>query len=185
MDKVDEYILQRFPNKKGKEETNKPYECRQAWFNNDFPSFKDLEKICNTKETTIQNYSSEYRWKTIRQKAQDLQAELDREKEKEKQTQGLNNLDDINDIKINGLLSQAEYLEKKLKDPLSEFEKKEIRQELRQIYNSLSQAQKDKLRTLKLPEKINDKQDHKHTGQFEMNHRMKKFLDPKNITGTE
>lgn len=184
MDKVDEFILQRFPNKEGKYETDKPYQSRLEWFRNDFPTNKELAKICNSTEGTIKNYRRDYNWKSIRQKATDLQAEVDREEYKQKQEEGVKKLDSINDRKMKGLIKQADHLEDILEDPLvDEFTKKEVRYELRQVYKDLSQVQKDKLRTLKLPEKINDKQDHKHTGELELNHRMKKFLDPKNITG--
>jgi len=83
---VDEFILQKFPHKStGKLETTRPYKCRQCWFNNGFPNFKDLSKLCGASENSVRQYSHDYDWKGIRERASELQAQVDREEFRERQ----------------------------------------------------------------------------------------------------
>lgn len=180
---VDDFILQRFPHKDtGKLETDKPYECRQCWFKNGFPPFKELAKICNSTENTINNYNSSYNWKAIRQKATDLQAKADLEEQREKQKQTLKTLDTANDKRLEILDKQVDEILDTLEDPtLTDQERSELRRELRTIIKDYHLVQIDKLRTVGLPDKINDKQDHKHSGEIDVGVRMKKFLNPDNI----
>lgn len=77
MNIVDNYMLQRFPDKDGNLETDKPYNCRICWYRNGYPPSKVLAKLCNSTEKTIDYYRSIYDWKSIKKKAIELQAEQD------------------------------------------------------------------------------------------------------------
>ena len=72
MSEYEDYILQYFADDNGKLETNKPRECRLCWIKNGYPPFEELAKICNSTLKTIKNYSSNFNWKAIRQKAENL-----------------------------------------------------------------------------------------------------------------
>ena len=50
------------------------------------------------------------------------------------------------------------------------------------IDDRLHKLQEDNLRDANLPKVINDKQDHKHSGELDLNVRLKKYLKPSNIT---
>ena len=118
MSAYNDYILQHFADKEGKLETNKPYECRLCWFKNDYPPFKELEKICNSTEKTIQKYSSLFNWKAIRQKAEDLKQEDELREQKQRQTDTLTQLDEINNKRLRLLDDQIIEVTNKLQDPL-------------------------------------------------------------------
>lgn len=183
MSEYEEYILQYFYDKDGNKETNKPRECRICWIRNDYPPFEELEKICNSKLKTIQKYSSIYNWKAIRQKATDLKAKADIEELVKKQKETLLLLDEVNDESIQELQLQLQQLKQKLSNPeLTEKDQYLIRQEIRDVIKDLKGMQANKLRTVNLPDKINDKQDHKHSGELDVNVRLKKILKPENIT---
>ena len=183
MSEYEDYILQYFYDKDGNKETNKPRECRICWIKNDYPPFEELEKICNSKLKTIQKYSSLYNWKAIRQKATDLKAKADIEELAKKQKETLENLDALNDKMRTDLESQLDEINQSLQNPdLTDKERYLYRQEKRDVMKDLKGLQSNKLRTVNLPDKINDRQDHKHTGELDINVRLKKYLKPENIT---
>jgi hypothetical protein len=185
MSEYEEFILQRFSDSEGNLETNKPRECRLCWIRNDYPPFEELEKICNSTLKTIRTYSSRFNWKAIRQKATDLKAKADIEELAKRQRETLTELDALNDKMREDLEGQLDELNKLLENPiLSDKERYLLRQEKRDIIKELKGLQSNKLRTVNLPDKINDKQDHKHSGELEVSVRLKKYLDPKNITKT-
>ena len=178
----DDYVLQTFYDKNGKPETAKPRQCRICWIQNDFPPFTELEKICNSTYKTIRKYSSIYNWDAIREKAIDLKAQQDQEELKKKQSETLTKLDKTNDKRLDALDRQLDSLLKQLENPsLTDKELYLIRKEIREVVKEYHSVQNDKLRTVNLPEKINDRQDFKHTGEVGMNVRLKKLLDPDNI----
>lgn len=177
MSAYNDYILQHFADKEGNLETNKPYECRLCWFKNDYPPFKELEKICNSTLRTIESYSSRFNWKAIRQKAEDLKQEDELQQQKQRQEDALKQLDSINDKRLKILDEQIEEVTTKLKDEtLSDDDKKELRKELREILKDYHLVQKDKLRTVNLPDKLNDKQEHQHKGVVDLDLHLKAFL---------
>ena len=178
----DEYILQSFPDKDGKPETARPKQCRLCWIQNNYPPFPELEKICNSTLKTIQKYSSIYNWNSIRQKATELKAQQDQEELQQKQKETLTNLDEKNDKRLQILDEQIEEITNQLTKPeTTEQDKEKLRKELREIIKDYHLVQNDKLRTVNLPDKINDKQDHKHSGELELSVRLKKYLGPDNI----
>lgn len=177
MSAYNEYILQHFADKEGNLETNKPYECRLCWFKNDYPPFKELEKICNSTEKTIKTYSSRFNWKAIRQKAEDLKQEDELREQKERQTNALKELDETNDMRLKELGNQVTEVKALLHDPnITDEEKRELRKELREILKDYHLVQKDKLRTVNLPDKLNDKQEHQHKGVVDLDLHLKAFL---------
>lgn len=178
-----EYILQNFPDKDGKLETNKPKECRICWIKNGYPPFEELEKICNSTLKTIQNYSSRFNWKSIREKAEALKAKEELQNQEKKQKERLEKLDKVNEDMLKDLESQLNEINDQLNDTgLSEGQRAFLRKEKREIMEKIFKLQPNLLRTVNLPDKINDKQDHKHSGEIEIGVRMKKFLSPNNIT---
>jgi len=183
MSEYEEYILQYFYDKNGNKETNKPRECRICWIRNDYPPFKELEKICNSTYKTILKYSSLYNWDSIRKKATDLKAKADIEELSRKQSETLTKLDNLNNQLYEDLVNQLIEVNELLKNPnLTDKERYLFRQEKRDIIKDIRGLQPNKLRTVNLPDKINDKQDHKHSGELEVNVRLKKYLKPENIT---
>ena len=73
-------------------------------------------------------------------------------------------------------------LDERLDNPnLTYDEEKLIMDEILEIDKRLSKLEEDKLRDANLPKVINDKQDHKHSGEIDIGVRMKKFLNPDNI----
>ena len=184
MSEYEDYILQSFPDKDGNLETNKPKECRLCWIKNGYPPFEELAKICNSTLKTIKKYSSLYNWKAIRQKAEDLKAKADLELLQQKQKEKLENWDKVNEDLLEDYQQQRKEIKQSLKNPeLTDGQKAFLRKELREVNKEIRSLQANSLRTVNLPEKINDKQDHKHSGEIGLNHRMKKFLNPENITG--
>lgn len=183
MSEYEDFILQRFPDKDGNLETNKPRECRICWIKNGYPPFEELEKICNSTLKTIQKYSSLYNWKSIRQKATDLKVKADNELLLQKQKETLDKWNSVNETILEDLLEQLEEVNQKLKNPnLTNEERYLLRREKRDIIKQILPIQPNSLRTVNLPGTINDKQDHKHSGEIEFSVRMKKFLSPDNIT---
>lgn len=184
MSEYEDYILQHFPDKDGNLETNKPRECRLCWIRNDYPPFPELEKICNSTYKTIMSYSSRWNWDGIRKKATDLKTKADLEALQQKQKEKLDNWDKVNEEILEDYQGQRKEIKEELERPdLTEGQRASLRKELREINKEIRSLQANSLRTVNLPEKINDKQDHKHSGEIGLNHRMKKFLNPENITG--
>ena len=183
MSEYEDFILQRFPDKDGNLETNKPRECRICWIKNGYPSFEELEKICNSTLKTIQKYSSLYNWKAIRQKATDLKAKADLEAEQQYQQDTLKKLRKTNKQRTTRWTNRLKVLEERLGNPNITIEEEEhIINEMLRIDDRLHKLQEDILRDANLPKVINDKQDHKHSGEIEFNHRLRKILKPENIT---
>ena len=183
MSEYEEFILQRFPDKDGNLETNKPRECRICWIKNDYPPFEELEKICNSTLKTIQNYSSKFNWKAIRQKATDLKAKADLEEQQKYQTATLKRLQKTNKQRATRWTNRLLVLEERLNKPdITPEEEDRIINEMLRIDDRLHKLQEDCLRDANLPKVINDKQDHKHSGELEINVRLKKYLKPSNIT---
>ena len=84
---------------------------------------------------------------------------------------------------LKDLESQLNEINDQLNDTgLSEGQRAFLRKEKREIMEKIFKLQPNLLRTVNLPDKINDKQDHKHSGEIEIGVRMKKFLSPNNIT---
>ena len=82
------------------------------------------------------------------------------------------------------LQDQLKEVDDTLEDPtLTDEQRYLLRREKREIIKEIRSLQPNSLRTVNLPDKINDKQDHKHSGEIGLNHRMKKFLKTENITG--
>ena len=184
MGEYEDYILQYFPDKEGNLETNKPRECRLCWIKNGYPPFTELSKICNSTYKTILKYSSLYNWAAIRKKAEDLKAKAETEAQRQKQKEKLDQWDQVNEDLLEDLRNQLKEVNDKLKQPtLTDEQSYLLRREKREIIKEIRSLQPNSLRTVNLPDKINDKQDHKHSGEIGLNHRMKKFLNPENITG--
>lgn len=182
MTAYDDYILQYFPDKDGNLETNKPRECRLCWIKNGYPSFEELAKICNSTLKTIQKYSSLFNWKSIRQKAEDLKAKAELEAQQKKQKEKLEQWDSVNENLLEDLQQQLKEVKDTLKNPtLTDKDRYLLRREKREIIKEIRSLQSNSLRTVNLPDKINDKQDHKHSGEIDIGVRMKKFLNPDNI----
>lgn len=183
MSEYEDYILQNFPDAEGKLETNKPKECRICWIKNGYPPFEELEKICNSTLKTIQTYSSRFNWKSIRQKAETLKAKAETEAQQQKQKEKLEKWDEVNEELLKDLKEQLNEVNSKLKKQnLTDEQESLLRREKREIIKEIRSLQPNSLRTVNLPDKINDKQDHKHSGEIEIGVRMKKFLSPNNIT---
>lgn len=178
MSRADDYILQRFPNKiTGKLETDRPYRCRQEWFNNNFPTFEKLAKLCGVSERSISTYSFQYGWKNIRRKFEDLRAEVEQEELKQRQEDTLKQLDEKNDKRLEVLDKQLNEIEELLENPgLEEGMKFALRKEQREIIKEYHNVQNDKLRTVNLPSKLNDKQEHQHKGVVDLDLHLKAFL---------
>lgn len=183
MSEYEDFILQKFQDQNGKLETPKQRECRLCWIKNDYPTYSELEKICNSTLKSIQNYSHRFNWKAIKDKALDLKTKAEVEELRERQRKTLDELDALNNQMILDLQNQLDNINHKLEAPdLTDKDAYLYRQEQREIIKTMKIAQGNKLRTVNLPEKINPVQDHKHTGEVEMNIRLKKYLRPSNIT---
>lgn len=183
MSEYEDYILQYFYDKDGNKETNKPRECRLCWIHNGYPPFTELEKICNSTYKTIMSYSSRFNWNAIRQKATELKVKADNELLQQKQKETLDNWNSVNETILEDLLEQLTEVNEKLKNPnLTDEERYLFRREKRDIIKQILPIQPNSLRTVNLPGTINDKQDHKHSGELELNVRLKKYLKPENIT---
>ena len=183
MSEYEDFILQRFADKDGNLETNKPRECRICWIKNGYPPFEELEKICNSTLKTIQKYSSIYNWKAIREKATDLKAKADLEELQKYQTDTLKRLRKTNKQRTTRWSNRLNVLEERLNNPdITPEEEERIINEMLRIDDRLHKLQSDILRDANLPDRINDKQDHKHSGELELNVRLKKYLKPENIT---
>ena len=183
MSEYEDYIQQYFYDKDGNKETNKPHECRICWIRNGYPPFKELEKICNSTYRTIITYSSRFNWDAIRQKATELKVKADLEAEQEYQQETLKRLRRTNKQRTTRWINRLKTLEERLNNPDITIEEEEkIINEMLRIDDRLHKLQEDMLRDANLPRVINDKQDHKHSGEIEVNHRLKKILKPENIT---
>lgn len=158
MDIVDEYILQRFPHKEtGKPETAKPYECRICWHRNNYPTAKELSKICNSTEKSIHNYMSWYEWTAIKEKALELQIKQDQIDLRERQKDEEEEERRINDKSREIAEAYLEYLLELRNDPTLSFdERKEIEREIRETRRELSAIQRDKRTTEHLPNAYKD-----------------------------
>lgn len=158
MNIVDEYFLQRFPNKDtGKLETDKPYQCRICWYKLGYPSAEELEKHCNSTASSINKYMSLYGWTAIKEHAINLQAKQDqidlrkRQKEtEEKHRQRNNKLATANEHYLDSLLE-------KLEDPeFSPEQLTELMIEIRKTRYELSSIQRDERTTEHLPNSYKD-----------------------------
>jgi hypothetical protein len=186
MSEYEDYILQYFPDKDGKLETNKPRECRLCWIRNGYPSYTELEKICNSTYKTIMTYSSRFNWGAIRQKATDLQAKAEVDAEEQYKKDKLAKWDSVNETLLDSLMKEFEKVKKELENPnLTDEEKQLLVKRMLDISKEIRSLQPNSLRTANLPGTLNDKQDHKHSGEIEFSVRMKKFLSPDNIKKTE
>ena len=183
MSEYEDYILQYFYDKDGNKETNKPRECRLCWIKNGYPPFTELEKICNSTYKTIMSYSSRFNWAAIREKATNLQAKAEVEAEEEYKKEKLSKWDNVNERILADLLFDLDEINTKLQsDNLTEEERALLRKDKRDTIKEIRSVQPNSLRTANLPATLNDKQDHKHSGEIEFSVRMKKFLSPDNIT---
>ena len=179
MSRADDYFLQRVPHKcTGKLETDRPYRCRQEWVKHDFPSFEELSSLCGVSLNSINTYSKVYGWKGIRQKFEDIRAEIELEAQKQRQEDTLKLLDGKNDKRLALLDKQLDEIEDKLTDlSLTDEERAELRKEQRDIIKEYHNVQVDKLRTVNLPAKLNDKQEHQHKGVVDLDLHLKAFLE--------
>lgn len=190
MNNYDEYILQRFKsNKSGKDETDLAYTCRVYWFNNNFPTYKEVAEKCNTSEGNVGNYATIYNWKDIKRYAIDLKEldEYNRDKEYKKET--IKDLRKTNEIRGNALKIRLNFLLSEVgavdgKEPNLELENMDIKEYWEEIYNImrlLSQWQYDHLRDAGLPKQINDNQkleaDIKTNSRVELTEKSKDELD--------
>ena len=177
MTAYDDYILQSFPDEDGNLETNKPKQCRICWFQNGYPPFNELAEICNSTEKTIRTYSSRFNWKSIRAKAEDIKSEVELEEQKKRQDEAIKTLDEKNNKRLQILDTQLEEIDNLLaSDTLSDLERSELRKEQRDIIKEYHLVQNDKLRTVNLPDKLNDKQEHQHKGVVDLDLHLKAFL---------
>ena len=182
MGAYEDYILQYFPDKEGNLETNKPRECRICWIKNGYPPFEELAEICNSTLKTIKKYSSIYNWKGIRQKAEDIKAQDELEEERIYQKKTINELRETNRKRKERFEKRLRVLDERLDNSnLTYEEEKLIMDEVIEIDKRLTKLEEDRLRDANLPKVINDKQDHKHSGEIDIGVRMKKFLNPNNI----
>ena len=184
MSVVDEYVTQRFKSKyTGKEETDRPYTIRQTWFNNNFPTFKELADICKSTERTIKNYSVEFQWMKIKQKSIDLQAQADREEDNAHKKETIDSLRKTNSKRAKRFEKRLDSLEEKLETCASQEEEQRIWEEIIEIDKRLSKLQEDRLRDAKLPKVINDKQDHHLEGEVQVSTRLKRILSKERLDG--
>lgn len=159
MSEYEDYILQYFADDKGKLETNKPRECRLCWIKNGYPPFEELAKICNSTLKTIKNYSSNFNWKAIRQKAEDLKIKAELEAQQEKQKEKLEKWDRVNEELLEELQQQLNEVNEKFESPdITDGQAAFLRKEKREIIKEIRSLQPNSLRTVNLPDKINNLQ---------------------------
>lgn len=159
MSEYEDYILQYFADDNGKLETNKPRECRLCWIKNGYPPFKELAKICNSTLKTIKNYSSNFNWKAIRQKAENLKIKAELEAQQEKQKEKLEKWDKVNEDLLEELQQQLNEVNEKFESPdITDGQAAFLRKEKREIIKEIRSLQSNSLRTVNLPEKINNLQ---------------------------
>ena len=159
MSEYEDYILQYFADDNGKLETNKPRECRLCWIKNGYPPFEELAKICNSTLKTIKNYSSNFNWKAIRQKAENLKIKAELEAQQEKQKEKLEKWDKVNEDLLEELQQQLNEVNEKLESPdITDGQAAFLRKEKREIIKEIRSLQPNSLRTVNLPEKINNLQ---------------------------
>ena len=159
MSEYEDYILQYFADDNGKLETNKPRECRLCWIKNGYPPFEELAKICNSTLKTIKNYSSNFNWKAIRQKAEDLKIKAELEAQQEKQKEKLEKWDKVNEDLLEELQQQLDEVNEKFESPdITDGQAAFLRKEKREIIKEIRSLQSNSLRTVNLPDKINNLQ---------------------------
>ena len=159
MSEYEEYILQYFADNNGKLETNKPRECRLSWIKNGYPPFEELAKICNSTLKTIKYYSSNFNWKAIRQKAENLKIKAELEAQQEKQKEKLEKWDKVNEDLLEELQQQLNEVNEKLESPdITDGQAAFLRKEKREIIKEIRSLQPNSLRTVNLPDKINNLQ---------------------------
>lgn len=159
MSEYEDYILQYFADDNGKLETNKPRECRLCWIKNGYPPFEELAKICNSTLKTIKNYSSNFNWKAIRQKAENLKIKAELEAQQEKQKEKLEKWDKVNEDLLEELQQQLNEVNEKLESPdITDGQAAFLRKEKREIIKEIRSLQSNSLRTVNLPDKINNLQ---------------------------
>lgn len=159
MSEYEDYILQYFADDNGKLETNKPRECRLCWIKNGYPPFEELAKICNSTLKTIKNYSSNFNWKAIRQKAENLKIKAELEAQQEKQKEKLEKWDKVNEDLLEELQQQLNEVNEKFESPdITDGQAAFLRKEKREIIKEIRSLQPNSLRTVNLPEKINNLQ---------------------------
>jgi hypothetical protein len=159
MSDYEDYILEYFPDKDGNLETNKPRECRLCWIKNGYPPFEELAKICNSTLKTIQSYSSRFNWKSIRQKAEDLKAKAETEAQQKKQKEKLEKWDKVNEDLLGELQQQLKEVNDNLNSlGVSDGQAAFLRKEKREIIKEIRSLQPNSLRTVNLPDKINNLQ---------------------------
>lgn len=159
MSEYEDYILQYFADDNGKLETNKPRECRLCWIKNGYPPFEELAKICNSTLKTIKNYSSNFNWKAIRQKAENLKIKAELEAQQEKQKEKLEKWDKVNEDLLEELQQQLNEVNEKFESPdITDGQAAFLRKEKREIIKEIRSLQSNSLRTVNLPDKINNLQ---------------------------
>lgn len=159
MSEYEDYILQYFADDNGKLETNKPRECRLCWIKNGYPPFEELAKICNSTLKTIKNYSSNFNWKAIRQKAENLKIKAELEAQQEKQKEKLEKWDKVNEDLLEELQQQLDEVNEKFESPdITDGQAAFLRKEKREIIKEIRSLQSNSLRTVNLPDKINNLQ---------------------------
>lgn len=159
MSEYEDYILQYFADDNGKLETNKPRECRLCWIKNGYPPFEELAKICNSTLKTIKNYSSNFNWKAIRQKAENLKIKAELEAQQEKQKEKLEKWDKVNEELLEELQQQLNEVNEKFESPdITDGQAAFLRKEKREIIKEIRSLQSNSLRTVNLPDKINNLQ---------------------------
>ena len=159
MSEYEDYILQYFADDNGKLETNKPRECRLCWIKNGYPPFEELAKICNSTLKTIKNYSSNFNWKAIRQKAENLKIKAELEAQQEKQKEKLEKWDKVNEELLEELQQQLDEVNEKFESPdITDGQAAFLRKEKREIIKEIRSLQSNSLRTVNLPDKINNLQ---------------------------
>ena len=85
--------------------------------------------------------------------------------------------DEKNNKRLQILDTQLEEIDNLLaSDTLSDLERSELRKEQRDIIKEYHLVQNDKLRTVNLPDKLNDKQEHQHKGVVDLDLHLKAFL---------
>lgn len=159
MSEYEDYILQYFADDNGKLETNKPRECRLCWIKNGYPPFEELAKICNSTLKTIKNYSSNFNWKAIRRKAENLKIKAELEAQQEKQKEKLEKWDKVNEELLEELQQQLNEVNEKFESPdITDGQAAFLRKEKREIIKEIRSLQPNSLRTVNLPDKINNLQ---------------------------
>jgi hypothetical protein len=126
---------------------------------NGYPPFEELAKICNSTLKTIQSYSSRFNWKSIRQKAEDLKAKAETEAQQKKQKEKLEKWDKVNEDLLGELQQQLKEVNDNLNSlGVSDGQAAFLRKEKREIIKEIRSLQPNSLRTVNLPDKINNLQ---------------------------